>query len=111
MDDDRIGSPGEPMKMNRISTAVSNPLFIETEKSEVSVHGRCQGGRGMRTTPIWGKIFEIDHENLLHRKKKIFEIDRENPRFLRILPPFKILVTPLQVNSQTQSREKKKGNI
>jgi hypothetical protein len=40
-----------------------------------------------------GKIFEIDSENLLHRKT-IFEIDRENPEFLRKHPPFKILATP-----------------
>jgi hypothetical protein len=33
-----------------------------------------------------GKIFEIDRENLLHRK--IFEIDHENPGYLRKRPPF-----------------------
>jgi hypothetical protein len=49
-------------------------------------HGRCQGCLGMRTTPLLGKIFEIDCENPLH--KKIFEIDHENPGFLRKLPPF-----------------------
>jgi hypothetical protein len=29
-----------------------------------------------------GKIFEIDHKNMRHRKK-FFEIDRESPGFLR----------------------------
>jgi hypothetical protein len=33
-----------------------------------------------RGVPLLGKLFEIDHENPLHRKQ-IFEIDSENPRF------------------------------
>jgi hypothetical protein len=44
----------------------------------------------LQTTPLFGKIFEIDCENPLHRKK-LFEIDCESPGFLRKRPPFKIL--------------------
>jgi hypothetical protein len=43
-----------------------------------------------------GKIFEIDRENPLHRKK-FFEIDRESLGLLRKRPPFKILATPLSL--------------
>jgi hypothetical protein len=49
------------------------------------VGGECE------QPPLFGTIFEIDHENLLHRKK-IFEMDREN---WENDPPFKILAIPI----------------
>jgi hypothetical protein len=48
--------------------------------------GIAGGGQGMLTTPLLGKIFDIDRENLLHRKK-IIEIDCENPGFFKKRPP------------------------
>jgi hypothetical protein len=33
--------------------------------------GIAKGNRGMQTSPLLGKIFEIDRENPLHRKKSL----------------------------------------
>jgi hypothetical protein len=49
--------------------------------------GIGRGARGTRTTHLLGKIFEIDHENQLHRRKK-FELDLEKPGFRGKRSPF-----------------------
>jgi hypothetical protein len=44
--------------------------FTFSESGRSSHLGHRQGGRG-RERPVFGKIFEIDRENPLHRKKSL----------------------------------------